>query len=346
MRFFRICVSVSIGVLISSASAFAQLPTFSGFWLTPQLTAPTAMAGNDAYQVTAHYGRQGFEESTGYRTFLLSGQIPIYDKANTQFGTLGVNIIRDESGASYLFTTSGAMLSYLYDAEIAQRQHLVGGVQAGYYGRRIDRSKISTNNQFANGNFDPALSSGEQFPDDPSQAFIANVGLGYYLTDSEGAQLFHLGVALGNANRGSYNYLLDYESQSAASPLKAYAHVRLTSNPFFDVVSDLYWRHESKVHDITGGFRVRKGTSTGLSIADHHLGLGLYYSQDHTGVLALQLIQPDWLIGISYDVVFGNKPLQNMQNGVEVTLGWRAIRVKEKRKYNPRKHKRKLPWED
>ena len=301
------------------------------------------MAGSDAYQLTAHYRRQGFEGGNGYRTFLLSGQLPLYNRRNTQLGTLGVNLMRDESGTSYLFSTTGAMLTYLYDATIARGHHLVGGVQGAYFWRKIDWSQVSTSNQFVNGSFDPSLSSGENFSEDPGKAFITNVGLAYYLTNFEGEQLFHIGAALTNANSGSFTYLMNPESQSVPRRMLLYSHVRLMSTPYFDVVSDLYFRNERQVNDLLGGFRLRKGMSPGTKIADSNLGLGLYYSQDHTGVLALQLIQPNWLIGISYDMVFGNKPLQNMQNAVEVSLGWRALRGGGTN-YHPSKSRRKLPW--
>lgn len=346
MQFLRLIISISFFILISSTLSFGQLPTFSGFWLTPQLTAPTAMAVHDAYQVSTHYRRQGSEESTGYRTFLLSGQIPFYDSENTHFGTLGLNVMRDESGSSFLFTTSGLMLNYLYDATIARRHHLVGGVQGAYYWRKIDWSSVTTSNQFVNGGFDPALSSGEHFSDDPSQAYLANVGLAYYLTDYEGNQQFHIGAALTNANSGSFTYLTNPESQSIPRSLVGYAHIRLMSNPQFDVLSDLYWRNENKANDLIGGFRLRKGTNIRENVTDNHLAVGLYYSQDHTGILALQMVQPNWLIGISYDMVFGDKPLRRMQNAVEVSLGWRTVRADKDKKYNPRKSRRKLPWKN
>ncbi len=344
MQFFRLTANISVILFLAGTAAFAQLPSFSGFWLTPQLTAPTAMAGDDAYQVSAHYRMQGSEENNGYKTYLLSGQIPLYDRANTHFGTVGISLIREESGASYLFTTSGAMLTYLYDAAISYRHHLVGGVQGAYYGRKLNWSKVTTSNQFINGGFDPARSSGEYFPDNPGQAFVANAGLAYYFTDFDGEPVIHIGTALTNVNRGSFTYLMESESQAVPVALLSYAHFRLISNPYFEFVSDLYWRSENKVSDLMGGFRFRKGTKPRANVADNHLGAGLYYSQDHTGILALQLVQPNWIIGLSYDMVFGNRPLRSMQNAVEVSLGWRALREKKGRNPYRRNYRKRLPW--
>lgn len=302
------------------------------------------MAGSDDYQVTAHYRQQGFEESTGYRTLMLSSQIPLYNRVNTHLGTLGVNVMQDEIGSSYLLSTSGLMLTYLYDATIARRHHLVAGAQGAYYWRKIDWSSVTTNNQFVNGSFDPALSPGEQFSDEPGKALLTNVGLAYYLADFEGDPVFHIGGAITNANSGNFTYLTDSESQSIPRTLVGYAHIRLMSTPYYDVVSDFYLRNENQVNDLVGGLRLRKGTSARTKTVDNHLGVGLYYSQDHTGILALQLMQPNWLIGISYDMVFADQPLRNMQNAVEVTLGWRAIRGNKGPRYHPSKQRKKLPW--
>lgn len=344
MRFFKHVVFLGIISLLAVTNAFAQQPGFSNFWLTPQLTAPTAMAGNDAYQVSAHYRRQGFEESAGYRTFLLSGQFPLYSRTNTPFGTVGVNVMQEESGSSFLFSSSGIMLSYMYDVAISRQHHLLGGVQGGYYGRRVDWSKVTTNNQYVDGHFDPAFDSGEQFSDDPSHAFLVNVGLGYYLADEQGEPLFHVGAALANANNGSFNYVLTNENQSVPKAFLAYAHLRLLSNPSYQIVTDMYLRNERNVRDFVGGFQLRKGTKPRAKVSDNHLGIGLYYSQDQTGTLALQMIQPNWLLSIGYDLVFGDEPWQNMQNAVEVSLGWRAIRSGKDRRTNPGNYRKKLPW--
>lgn len=344
MKFFKIFSCAVICILAAGSDSFGQLPAFSNFWLVPQLTAPTAMAGNEVSQVAAHFRRQSFKQDVGYRTFLVSGQLPVYYDGNKHFGTFGFNLMREESGSSFLFANSGAMLSYLYDAEMSERHHLVAGIQGGYYFRNIDLSSVTTDNQFVGGQFDPALGNGEQFADGRSSAFLANVGLAYYLTDLEGDPIFHIGAALKNANNGSFTYLTNSESQAAPNALVAYSHIRLVGNQYYQVVSDLYWRNENNVNDFTGGFQLRKGTKPRVDVTHNHLGIGLYYSQDQTGIMALQLVQPKFLLAISYDMVLGNRNLRSMQSAVEVSLGWRALRSGKNSNQNPRKNRKKLPW--
>lgn len=342
----RFTISVGLLLIFQSTSVFGQLPTFSSFWLSPQLAAPTAMAGNDAYQVSAHYRRQAFGESFGYRSMLLSAQLPLYYQGKTQFGTLGLNLMQDESGTSFLFSTTGLLFSYLYDAVIADGHHLVAGTQAGYFRRGIDWSNVTTNNQYVDGHFDPSVGAGEPFPDEKSYAFTTNVGLAYYFADEKGNPVIHVGAGLTNINGGSFTYLSDQESQVTPKTFVAYSHFRVFSNSDYELVSDVYWRNENEVNDLIGGFQLRKGTKPRVEIAENHLGVGLYYTRDHTGIIALQLIQPNWLFGISYDLMFGDKPLRNTQNAVEVTVGWRAKRVSKEGKRNSGGTRRKLPWNE
>ena len=326
-------------------SALAQLPTFSSFWLSPQITAPTAMAGSDAYQVSAHYRRQAFEEGLGYRTMLLSGQIPLYDKNNTRFGTAGLSLVREESGSSFLLSTTGALLTYLYDAALAERHHLVGGVQAGYFRRGIDWSEVTTNNQYVDGHFDPAIGVGEEYGNDPGSAFTTNIGLAYYFADEKGNPVVHVGAGYTNLNKGSFTYLTEGNDQVVPQALVTYSYIRLFSNPYFEVMSNLYWRNENSVNDLIGGLQLRKGTRPRVEVAENHIGIGLYYTQEHTGIMSLQLIQPNWLVGISYDMAFGNEVLGNSQNAVEVTIGWRSLREKVGNR-NTNRSRKKLPWQD
>lgn len=330
-------------LLTFSTRVMGQYPGFSSFWLSPQLVAPTAMAGSQYHQVTAHYRKQAFGENFGYRSLLLSSQFPVYINRNTQVGTLGVNLMQDESGTAYLFSTTGVMISYLYDVNLSSRHHLAGGVQGGYFSRGLNLGSVTTDNQFADGAFNPNLPHNEMFRQDQSVAFTTNVGLGYYLSDAEGEQLFHLGAGMINANKGRFTYL--ETDQNQAEPLKwvIYSNIRLLSTPSFEVVNQMYWREENQVQDFVGGFQFRKGINPRARVSQEHLGLGLYYTQDQTASISLQLARANLLVGLNYDLPFGSKVTRKVQNAAEVTLGWRMERQGAKRMYNSRTYGRKMP---
>ncbi|AHM61122.1 hypothetical protein D770_14340 [Flammeovirgaceae bacterium 311] len=301
------------------------------------------MSGNDYQQISAHYQKQALAGNIGARSMILSGQFPLFSRSNVPFGTLGVNILRQDNGTAYLFSTTGAVLSYNYTVRISSQHHLVGGVQGGFFSRKIDWNKATTRNQFADGQINPSLDHGEIFNDYRSRAFTTNVGLAYYLTDARGEQRFHVGAGMINANKGRFTYLENDESQ--AEPVKwiVYSQLRLISNPFFELGTNMYWQQESKFNDFVGGLQLNKGINPRKTVSEEHLGLGIYYSPDHSAMLSMQLLRQNMLLGVSYSMPFGNKDLYGIQNAAEVTLGWRLQRSGKKAAYLVGNNRGRMP---
>ena len=319
-------------MLVSSA-ALAQYTIPISFWLSPQFTAPTAMSGSDDLQINSHYQKQALGGNIDGRSMIISGQFPLYGKRGARYGQLGISGIRQEHGASYLFSTTGAMLSYNYTVNLSEQHHLVAGVQGAYSSRRIDWRKVTTSNQFSDGQIKPELPHGETYLDYKSAAFTTNVGLGYFVTDRRGEQTFHLGAGMINANKGRFTYLENDQNQAEPVRWVVYSKVRLIRNVSYELVSNMYWQRERAFGDFVGGLQLNKGINPRKSVIDEHLGIGLYYSPDHTGTVAMQLAKQNWLMGVSYSMPFGNKNLQNIQNAAEVTIGWRMPHAGKKRSY-------------
>lgn len=343
MRFFQRTFLAAALLVFASTSLFGQYTTPISFWLSPQFTAPTAMSAHDHHQITTHYQKQALAGNIGARSMILSGQVGLASAQNIQFGTLGLNLIRQESGSSYLFATTGAMLSYNYTASITSQHHLVGGIQGGYFSRRIDWSKVRTGSQFGEGQLNPQLDPGERYNDYKSSTITANIGLAYYLTDARGEQRLHLGAGMINANKGRFTYLENDDNQ--AEPVKwiVYSHLRLISNPFYELGTNMYWQQESRFNDFVGGLQLNKGINPRKTVAEEHLGLGVYYSPDRSATLAMQLVRQNLLLGISYSLPFGNANVRNIQNAAEVTLGWRMQRTDRKRSFHGSSFRGKAP---
>ncbi len=330
-------------MLLISADVLAQYTTPVSFWLSPQFTAPTAMSAYDYPQISAHYQKQALVGNIGARSMILSGQMPLSNGRNAQFGTVGVNLMRQETGTAYLFSTTGALLSYNYTVRLTSRHHLIGGVQGGYFSRSIDWAKVTTSNQFSNGEINPGLDHGENFNDYQSRAFTTNVGLAYYLADARGEQKFHIGAGMINANKGRFTYLENDDNQAEPVRWIVYSHLRLVSSPFFELGTNMYWQQESKLNDFVGGLQLNKGINPRKTVSEEHLGLGLYYSPDKTTTLAMQLKRQNLLLGISYSMPLGNQALHGIQNAAEVTLGWHMQKAARKRSYNGGSYRGKIP---
>jgi type IX secretion system PorP/SprF family membrane protein len=333
MRFFTFIFLACTFLLFGSTESQAQYTTPIGFWLSPQFTAPTAMSAYGYKQISSHYQKQAVAENFGARSLLLSGQFPLYGQRNTPFGTLGVNLMRQENGSSYLMATTGAMLSYNYTVNLSGQHHLVGGVQGGYFSRRLDWSKVSTSNQLDGGQLNPGLPYGETFNDYQSSAFTTNVGLAYYLTDRRGQQVFHIGGGLINANKGRFTYLEDDNQQAEPQRIVLYSQLRLISTPFYELGTNMYWQQQNKLGDFVGGLQLNKGINPRKTVAEEHLGLGLYFSPDQSAILALQLVRQNLLLGLSYSTPIGAQGVRGIQNAAEATVGWRIQRAAPSRAY-------------
>ncbi|WP_225000315.1 type IX secretion system membrane protein PorP/SprF [Cesiribacter sp. SM1] len=343
MRLFKVALVAVVCMVVVTTDLLAQYTTPISFWLSPQLTAPTAMSGNDYQQISAHYQKLALVGNIGARSMVLSGQFPLYSRNNVPFGTAGINILRQDNGTAYLFSTTGAVLSYNYTVRFSSQHHLVGGVQGGFFSRKIDWNKATTRNQFADGQINPNLDHGETFHDYRSQAFTTNIGLAYYLTDARGEQRFHIGAGMINANKGRFTYLENDNSQAEPVKWMVYSQLRLISNPFFELATNMYWQQENKFNDFVGGLQLNKGINPRKTVSEEHLGLGVYYSPDHSATLAMQLLRQNMLLGLSYSMPFGDKDLYGIQSAAEVTLGWRLQRSGKKAAYYAGGNRNRLP---
>lgn len=323
MLFFRLLILAGALFLSPHSHLFAQHIIPVNFWLNPQLLAPTAMGASNYIQVNASYQKQALIGNLGSRSLALNAQAPLSAASGEQYGMLGLGIVRDESGASGQLSTTAYLLSYNYTAHLSSSHHLVAGIQAGYYARRLNWRRVTTGSQYADGQHNPDLDNGEQLTQYESQAFTTNLGLAYYFSDADGEPLVHLGAGMLNANKGKFSYLED--NSKLADPMRwvAYADLRLMQNHSFALFSRFYWMQESGTSDFVGGLQFNKALDSRNNLLDDHFGVGAYYSPEHHATLSMQLAKPKWVMAASYSIPLGGQVLRKTQSGVAVTLGWR-----------------------
>lgn len=317
------------GIAGLSLSAEAQTQNLSQYWLAPQLNTPTAFGSSDYLQVSAHYRRAAIAEDLGFTTSILSAQLPVYS-GDRRMGTAGLNLIRETSGQLDLLATTGVMASYSYDVQLSSQHHLLGGIQAGYFSRRLNWDKVTTDTQWQYGQYIGGA-TGEGFSNERSSLFQANIGLGYYLTDAQGKKKLELGLGANNVNRGRFTYLSEDGNEAEPLRITAYASYKAVDKGSFDLSPMLRWQQEDGLSDYMGGLLLRKSLKEGGSMAVNHLGLGAFYSPEQTTVLALQLSQPSYQLAISYDLATGEGLNQRTRNAVEVSLAWRLNKRKDQK---------------
>lgn len=191
-----------IVLLLCCTMAQAQDPHFSQFFEAPLLRNPS-LAGlfEGDIRVQGVYRSQWASVTTPYQTgsFNIEYKQPI-GKGN-DFVTIGGQILYDRAGSTN-FTTVNILPAINYHKSLSgdKSKYLSLGFMGGYVQRSIDRSKITTNNQFDGNGYNPALSDGESLTQFNYHYWDGSVGASFNSSIERGGNYF-VGVAYHHFNR-------------------------------------------------------------------------------------------------------------------------------------------------
>ncbi|AHM63537.1 hypothetical protein D770_26470 [Flammeovirgaceae bacterium 311] len=312
-------------VLMLSGSAYAQLPGLSQFWLAPQTNTPAALTGSDYAQFSSHYRRQAISEDLGYHSYVLSGSLPLYYKEGNRFGTAGLSLLHDRSGQFGLLTTNGLMASFSYETRLSTQHHLVGGLQAGYFNRGINWSKVRTDAQWQHGVYDPNAGVGENWTPERSGVLVINAGIGYHRLNQAGQNQLRIHLGASNLSKSSFDHLEGDREEPLPLGLTFFTDYVAYRNEYYELIPMLRWQWEAGLGDLHTGIMLKRALKAG-GVEDNHLGLAILYSGQQTAIFSLQLIQPTFLFAIGYDLALG-EAAPATRNAVEASLGWRFNRA-------------------
>lgn len=309
----------------------AQTSNFTQYHLTPVYTSPGELGTSDYLQVLGHYRKQSLANNQGFENTAISGIYPLYYKdGGRRFGGIGLGIMSETSGMMGMLKEISIRTGYAYNWQVNESHHISFGLQGGYYRRSVDASVVRTDSQYQNGVFVPGTDDGENFRDAASQAFKADAGLTWYMLDGEGRQKFTAGFSAFNVNRSNYEYLNG--DKQMAEPLRylaygsmlAYQQERIQIEPTFRF---MFERNYTQLN--LGSLFLYRFSPSADKTSDNHIGVGLWYSLNNAAIFSLQFMQADYLVSISYDLpASSNIDQMQVNNGVELTLGWRMNRKK------------------
>lgn len=143
--------------------AEGQDPHFSQFFEAPLLRNPS-LAGLFAGDVRVQtvYRNQWQSITTPYQTGSINFEYKQPVGRGNDFITTGAQVLFDRAGITNFTTTNiYPAINYHKSLNDQKSKYLSLGVMGGYVQRRIDRSKITTNNEFDGSGYNPALGDGE-----------------------------------------------------------------------------------------------------------------------------------------------------------------------------------------
>lgn len=184
----------------------AQDIHFSQFFEAPLLRNP-ALAGifSGDFRMQAVYRNQWNSVTVPFQTTSLNAEYKLPLGSSQDFLTIGGEILYDKAGTVALTATHVLpVLNYHKSLSTERNMYLSAGFSAGIVQRKIDRTKITTNNQFDGEAYDPTLPDGENFSNSGYLYFDGSAGISFntQIGDNEDNNIF-IGAAYHHFNKSA-----------------------------------------------------------------------------------------------------------------------------------------------
>lgn len=198
----RIKTFFGIILFFLTLQASSQVLHYSQYFNAPLLINPANTGFNPdySYRVGGNYRSQYANIGLPYNTMSIWGDARVLeDRFENGWLGIGGSIIKDVAGAGSLSSTA-AYGSIAYHQMLGYNSLLSGGFALGYVQKRIDISKLSSDNQW-NGNFiDITIPSNEPYAYNAVGFLDLNMGLNYAYFASDNVYL-NAGVSINHVNR-------------------------------------------------------------------------------------------------------------------------------------------------
>ena len=328
-------ITLLLSAAALSASLFAQDIHFSQFYLSP-LNLNPALTGvmNCNVRLTANYRNQWASINRGgvYNTYSAS-----YDQRFTSgrydYWGLGATFWGDVAGSANFGTTT-FKVSGSYAKRMAgnrrQSHYLSFGLEGGLAQRSLDFVKLRWASQWNGDEFDPSLSTGEEF-DNPNFLFAdAAAGLLWFSNFGDDAN-FYVGGAYHHLNRANQSFN-DDETELLYSRFTAHAGGEVPLTDKIGLVPGVIAMVQGPSLQINSGasLKFELGNSRFNSQAFHIGAWTRIGNQVESGVLNDAVILQtrfdynEYTLGFSYDLnVSPLRPGSNGQGGFELALQYK-----------------------
>ncbi len=320
--------------MLSSGAVGAQSYHFSQFFSTPLLTNPANTGFTDGtYRVASNFRSQGLQGGNGFFTGYVSADVsPLRNllPSGHKVG-LGLYVMNDHSLSSAIQTNSIGMSAAYHVGLDAYGEHSFGlGFQGTYNQRKVDYSKLSFENQYGPGGYNPSLPIGEALDFNSKQFFDVNAGIVYNAIVEN--KSFFAGVAV-------YNILQHKENVTAVeykmpTRFTFQAGAQLYVGEYGKAYASLTAMSQAQANEITLGGAYGRQLTDGEK---NELIAGLWYRYKDALIPYLGYQVNSFQVGLSYDYTVSSvKTGAQIKNGYELTLLYKAV--------DKRELKMLIPW--
>ena len=286
----------------------------SQFWVSPVTINPAACGFFDGNLRIAGYNRGQWNSFTNaYKTTGLAVDLPLLKRPSKQdiFG-FGVNFDYDKAGDSKFTTMQGnIMLSYAHALNSRNNNFLMGGINIGAAQQSWDYSKLTFDQQWQYGIFDPNADNSETFYG--NSFWFADFGLGMQWFYQPGFLSFYqIGFSVYHINRPKISMLKNDDIRmpvkwvlSAVTSIEAHTNIA--------VLPSAYFSFEGKYREFLIGATYSHTLPIDVRGFKNKANIGLYYRWGDAVYLATGMEWRRLTFSICYD--FNVSKLTNASRG-------------------------------
>lgn len=296
---------------------------FSQFFDAPLLRNPS-LAGifTGDVRIQGVYRNQWNSVTVPYQTGSFNAEMKYPVGKSNDFITVGAQVLYDKAGSTNFRSTHILpALNYHKSLSTESNRYLSLGFMGGYVNRTIDRSKITTNNQWGSGGFDPSLPDGETFANPGYHYFDGSVGLTYN-SDIGGSDEnnFFLGFAYHHFNKPKVGF---YEATKQELPTKmvASAGVRYHFAEYSYITVQGDHSQQGPYKETIAGALYSVNLVDGIDQPKYTIHGGAFMRWKDAIIPVVKIDYAPFSVGFSYDINTSQlKPASRGRGGFEMSV--------------------------
>lgn len=298
---------------------------FSQIFETPIARNP-ALAGifTGDIRIQSVYRSQWNSITDAYQTVSLSGEFKKMVGYTNDYITFGAQILYDSAGTVAL-TATHVYPAFNYHKSLSDERNMYfsAGIMGGLVQRRIDVSKITTNNQYG-GVITPGVNTGENFKQNTYRYFDGSVGMSF-------------NTQLGENPENNIYIAGAYHHFNKAKGLSFYSNNRFEMKPkwvgsfgftksvneYANITAQADYSRQDTYEEIIAGFLYSRKIGD-IENPQYLLHIGGYFRWQDAFIPAVKIEFKPFAVGISYDAnISPLKKVSRGRGGLELSVSYK-----------------------
>lgn len=309
-------------ILLFCFETYAQDINFSQHWNAPTQFDVAKPASINHLQTGIQYRSQWPEALNSYRTYAGHVVYPLIKESlnNSQFGAVALEYVSDASGLGGIYKKNQIKGTVNYKTALSKYYNLSFGLRGGNTWSALTTEGLTSGNQYQNGAYQSGSALGETFENVSASMFTLDAGIRLSNNDRE-KENWYVSASLYNVGRSTYGFSA---KETYPSRLSIAGGSVLLETSYFKITPNfLYQRQSTSALTVVGSnfyYKIDQSPPRGLG-STNLIGMGLFSRIQHDLIVAAEIKQENFSVGLSYDF-HANKNSLRPTSSFEIFLSY------------------------